>query len=70
MLRKDIGFSADDIAAFNSAVWKAKKDRGLSLREPVKSATIPEKLKPAEKDIKATHGIGACKYGRKTSFSF
>ncbi len=64
------GFSSDDIMNLNSAIWKEKKDRGLSLRDAVKSAVIPGKLKAAEKDIAATHGIGKVAFGRKLSLGF
>ncbi len=69
-LLKRRGFGADDVTAFNSVVWKAKKDRGLSLREGLAEVTVPEKLKPAEKDIMATHGIKKVKYGKKLSVKF
>ena len=42
---------------FNSAIWKAKKDAGLSLKDPIKKATAPLSLKNAEIEIKAMHNI-------------
>ncbi|MBI4450609.1 valine--tRNA ligase [Candidatus Woesearchaeota archaeon] len=49
-------FGAEDIVAMNSAVWKAKKDAGLSLKAPVSELRIPERLHAASKDIIAAHG--------------
>ena len=61
--RKKPGFGTEDIAAFNSAVWKAKKDKGLSLKSEVASAVIPKNLKPIEKDMLAAHGIKKHEFG-------
>jgi hypothetical protein len=41
---------------FNSYVWKIKKERGISFKESV-SLSIPEELKPFEKDLRALHNI-------------
>ena len=43
-----------------------KKDKGLSLRAEILEATVPEKLRPLEKDLKATHNIKKLKFGKKT----
>ena len=42
---------------FNSAVWKAKKDKGLSLKAEIEKAVIPEQLKDLEADLKSAHNI-------------
>ncbi len=65
LLKKKCDFSAEDLMTANSAIWKAKKDKGLSLREGINSAKLPKKLKSIEKDMKATHGIKELKYGSK-----
>ncbi len=67
LLKKKPDFRAKDVMAFNSAVWKRKKDSGLSLRDEVKSATVPERLKSLGKDIAAAHGIRQLVYGKKLS---
>jgi valyl-tRNA synthetase len=41
---------------FNSSVWRAKKERGLSLRDPIDVA-VPEDLKPFEEDLIRMHNI-------------
>jgi hypothetical protein len=43
--------------AFNSEVWKKKKEAGISLREEIKGVEIPEELKVFESDLKACHKI-------------
>ncbi|UCD02881.1 MAG: valine--tRNA ligase, partial [Candidatus Aenigmatarchaeota archaeon] len=63
LLKKVSAF--DDVMAVNSAIWKAKKDKGLSLRDGIKSATVPERLKGIEKDLIPTHGIKKISYGKK-----
>jgi valyl-tRNA synthetase len=63
-------FSSQDIMDFNSAVWKEKKERGLSLRDAMKGAVIPENLSAVAADLAATHGIGEVKFGKKMSISF
>ncbi len=47
-------------------LWKmkAKREKGISLRTEVKSATASEKLKPLEKDLISAHNIRNLKYGK------
>lgn len=59
-----VKFSTRDIVSLNSAVWKAKKDKGLPLNSEIKELTIPEKLKPLRDDIMATHKVKKLKYGK------
>ena len=35
----------DSLVGFNSAVWKAKKDAGISLAAPISGHTVPDELK-------------------------
>ncbi len=62
--KKRLPFNAKDVMEFNSAVWKAKREKGISLRTEVKSATASEKLKPLEKDLASAHNIRNLKYGK------
>jgi valyl-tRNA synthetase len=57
--------STTEIAEINSFIWKAKKDKGLSLKAEIQQAVLPEKLKPIEKDMKETHKIKSIKYGER-----
>ena len=58
-------FSAEELMELNGLIWKAKKDKELSLKSPVNEATIPEKFKTIEKDFVRTHGIQKITYGAK-----
>jgi hypothetical protein len=64
MIKAKIGFKTEDIVALNSGIWKAKKDKGLSLKTEIKSVTMPDKLKPIESDIRATHSVQKIAYGK------
>ncbi len=46
-----------DMIDFNSAVWKAKKDAVLSLKDPVKKAIAPKSLESFATELKAMHNI-------------
>lgn len=47
----------EKIMAFNSDIWKKKKEEGISLREGIEGIEIPNDLKIFEKDLKACHKI-------------
>jgi len=47
----------EEIMNFNSDVWKAKKEAGISLREGLSGISIPENLKDFEKDLNVTHRL-------------
>ncbi len=42
---------------FNGKVWKEKKDKGISLRNPIRGIKIPKELEIFEKDLRACHNI-------------
>ena len=42
--------------AFNSKIWKKKKDKGISLKSELKSK-IPEELLAYKKDLKVCHNL-------------
>ncbi|MCD6420950.1 MAG: class I tRNA ligase family protein, partial [Thaumarchaeota archaeon] len=46
----------EELIEFNSEVWKLKKERGLSLKDPI-DVEVPRRLKPFEKDLVAMHNI-------------
>jgi len=58
-------FSKEDIINLNSAIWKAKKEKGLSLKTEINKVILPEKFRTIEKDIKETHKIKIIDYGEK-----
>ncbi len=46
----------EELTQFNSMVWKIKKERGLSLKDPI-DIEIPRKLRPFKKDLIAMHNV-------------
>jgi len=46
----------------NSQIWKAKRERGLSLKSKVKRIAIPKELKRFEMDLKAMHNAEQIDY--------
>jgi valyl-tRNA synthetase len=55
---------SEDIINVNSRIWKAKRERGLSLRAGIGLLTLPEKFRPIEKDLKQTHNVKKIRYGK------
>ncbi len=58
-----LGFEGDAglteaVVAFNSEVWKAKKDAGLSLAAPIDGVEVPEALTGMAGDFTAMHKLG------------
>jgi len=51
------------IISVNSAVWKTKKSRGLSLKALVKKLYLPESLRPFLTDLKAMHNVDQILFG-------
>jgi valyl-tRNA synthetase len=47
----------EKLMEFNSWIWKSKKEKGLSLKNPVQEVQIPLELKFFEKDLKACHNF-------------
>ncbi|RJQ21907.1 valine--tRNA ligase [Candidatus Woesearchaeota archaeon] len=47
----------DEIAAFNTHIWKLKKEKGISLNSPLEGITIPANLGAFAKDLKACHKL-------------
>lgn len=47
----------NSIAEFNSVVWKAKREKNISLKEPIQGIEIPAELKAFESDLKACHNL-------------
>ena len=41
----------------NSAIWKAKKDANISLKQPIEYANLPKELEPFAQDLKQMHNI-------------
>ncbi len=61
----ETAFTTEDITETNSAIWKFKKDNGMSLRDELSQATVSENLKSIEADLKCMHGIKELKFGKE-----
>jgi len=61
---KKSSITSDDVRELNAVVWKAKKDRGLSLRTPIRRLRLPEKYKPIERDVASAHHVEKLEYGK------
>ncbi|MHA2154104.1 MAG: valine--tRNA ligase [Candidatus Hodarchaeales archaeon] len=57
----------EDLLTIDSAIWKAKKDKGLSLKEPLSLVYIPKSLEKFEKDLKIMHNIVKLRIGKPDS---
>jgi valyl-tRNA synthetase len=47
----------EKIMEFNSLVWKTKKEKAISLREPISNIEIPKELQDFQSDLKACHNL-------------
>ncbi len=47
----------------NSGFWKFKREAGLSLRQGVAEAYIPQCLEPWARDLQAMHGVESLRFG-------
>ena len=53
----DLRTLTDELEAFNSIVWKAKKDSGVSLRSPISGIAVPEKLSIFSGTLEQMHNL-------------
>ena len=60
---------SSDLIEFNSEVWKAKKDSGISLKDPVKHAVAPKSLANVEIELAAMHNIQKIEFSNKTEIT-
>jgi valyl-tRNA synthetase len=64
-----VPFSVQELLELNGEIWKAKKDRGLSLKSEIKEAALPRKFRSIEKDLVLSHSIKDVKWADKMSLS-
>ncbi|NPA38779.1 MAG: valine--tRNA ligase, partial [Candidatus Nanohaloarchaeota archaeon] len=55
----------EKIMEINSAIWKFKKDHGLSLKSSLKQAVLPSYLSEVFNDLKVMHNIEEIKEGKE-----
>ncbi|MBI4020586.1 MAG: valine--tRNA ligase [Candidatus Aenigmarchaeota archaeon] len=60
-----IPFTTEDLMQLNGRIWKHKKDKGLSLKAPVKKLVVRRKFKPIAHEIISTHHVQSLKYGSR-----
>ncbi|MFH1445188.1 MAG: valine--tRNA ligase [Nanoarchaeota archaeon] len=70
MIKLDIPFKTEELAEINSNIWKAKKDKGLSLKTPIREVEIPKSLSCLEDDFRLAHGIEKIIYGKTFRVKF
>ncbi|HLF06480.1 MAG TPA: valine--tRNA ligase [Thermoplasmata archaeon] len=58
-----IGFTLAQVADVNSAVWKAKKDAGKGMKDPVLKIVIPRALESIADDVKRAHRATSVEVG-------
>jgi len=68
--KEKIPFKTEELMEMNSQIWKAKKDRGLSLRSDIEYAMVPNRFKSIENDLIRTHNIKSIEYGKELSLVF
>ncbi|HLD49433.1 MAG TPA: valine--tRNA ligase [archaeon] len=61
--QEEVTFKTEELVQLNSAIWKAKKDVGLSLKAEIKELTMPEKFRSIEGDLLRAHSIKKIGYG-------
>ncbi|VVB73848.1 Isoleucine--tRNA ligase [uncultured archaeon] len=59
----EVPFLTSELEEMNSAIWKAKKDKGLSLKDEVTFASIHEKFKIIKHDLVHAHTIRKLEFG-------
>jgi len=55
-------FSTKELTELNSAIWNAKKEKGIRLNQPIELFDVSEKFKAIEKTLVAAHQIQKIKW--------
>ena len=56
-VRADLTKFTPEIEAFNSAVWRQKREKGVSLGQPLAGVQVPEGLRAFEADLRRMHRL-------------
>ena len=64
LLNMKMPFTTKELLELNGKIWKAKKDKGLSLKEGIEKLTISDKFKTIEKELRSMHNITSVEYGK------
>ncbi|MBU4241831.1 MAG: class I tRNA ligase family protein, partial [Nanoarchaeota archaeon] len=57
--------NTEALTELNSSIWKAKKDKGLSLKSEIRKLVLLDSFKEIEKDLIAAHNIKKISFGKK-----
>jgi valyl-tRNA synthetase len=68
--RFEAKFNSSELEELNSIIWKAKKDKGMSLKDGLTEVVMRENLAEIEKDFKAMHKIKKVSYGPEVKVIF
>ncbi|MFQ6105683.1 MAG: valine--tRNA ligase, partial [Candidatus Hydrothermarchaeaceae archaeon] len=60
-----VSFTTSELVELNGAIWKAKKENGMSLRDEIDKVTLPQKFEKIEADLVGMHRIKKLAYGKK-----
>jgi valyl-tRNA synthetase len=56
-VREELTKLTPEIEAFNSEVWRVKRERGIALGQPIEGVTIPESLQGFADDLRKMHRL-------------
>ncbi len=65
-----LDFKKEDIFEINGTVWKFKKEKNLSLKDPISYLTLDKKFKNIIKDLSEAHNIREINFGSKFNIVF
>ncbi|MBN2042274.1 MAG: valine--tRNA ligase [Candidatus Aenigmarchaeota archaeon] len=54
---KKMQFTTEELAELNSGIWKAKKDKGESLKSEIEKMEMPKKFREIGSDLRRMHNI-------------
>ena len=56
-VREELTKLTPELEAFNSEVWRVKKERGISLGQPIDGLAVPESIKGFSDDLRRMHRL-------------
>ena len=66
LLKIRLPFTTEDLLTLNGRIWKAKKDRGVSLKAEIEKIIVPDRFSSIEKELMSMHNISSVEYGKST----
>lgn len=62
---ESVSVAKEDLVELNSLIWKTKKDKGFSLKSPIKRLVVPKKFESMAKDLVSAHAVEKLEFGEK-----